>query len=92
MTIPMQIISLDHNETVAVYTEGGRVFYDLDALVVQFQETVVANVEHGTEHGCMNEAARHYLLGQLDMLEAIHNNADSLSLEYSFSRESANRE
>jgi len=87
----LQTVTLDNEETLALHTEDGRVFYDIDSLVATFTMNIMVKTQHGTEHGCLDDNGRWYLLGQVDMLDEIADQIDALRMEYAFNMADAER-
>lgn len=65
--------------STSIVTEDGRVFYDLDVLIAQYEPRIEAR-----EFGAMitkNPVDEAYVQGERAMLEAIRESAESLRLD-----------
>lgn len=81
-----QTITIEHENTSAVFTDDGRVFYDLESLVVVLDE-MVANRLRDMEtcdhnEGCNPDLTAAYLMGQADITVWMNRERQNLLLEH----------
>lgn len=81
--VPHQTITLENEGTVCVFTEDGRVFYDMQAIVSLLSADLLRKVEENPD---INPGERFYLLGQLDLLTYMRKETDTLSMTYSMGK------
>lgn len=74
----IQTITLNNPEQAAVFTEDGRVFYDLGAMV----DVLTGDILRKAGHGELSEAQQAYFAGMRDLTIAISDQREALSLKF----------
>lgn len=81
---PLETVSLKDERTLALFTADGRVFYDLDNLIVNYATLILESVS-GSH---VTDEQRTYLAGAHDILKMLLNSLETLRAEFLLDSES----